>query len=226
MVAYSSTSAAECNRESQCHHLPNIFFLFFLFFLFPLFFSSLLFLFSLYFLLFTFAHNTHSIRAVVIMSGTNSDTESRPGSRSRLPPNAPPQQGIDKFWKSFTTKHPGKLFTVLPDNLYAKRAAIQASRKAGTSKNAVASYEQAAATCTAKVNKIVQDCRRLNQKYKDPHFDIEFDFMQWQWYQRTEDCLVPLDADRAHLRPMSVKRIEVCQGMALEPTLSCSSGLS
>ena len=163
------------------------------------------------------------------MSAADSDAESRPDSKPPLLPkktskDVPPQQSIDKFWKKFTTKHPGKPFTVLPDNLYAKRAAVQASRKAGPSKNAMASYEQAAASCKAKVEKIVQDCRRLNQKYKDPHFDIESDFMQWQWGQRTEDCLVALDADYAHLRPVSVKRIEVCQGIILE-TLSCSSGL-
>ena len=156
----------------------------------------------------------------VIMSAANSDTESTPGSNPSLPrkkasKGIPAQQSIDRFWKKFTTKNPGKLFTVLPDNLYAKRAAVQASRKVGTLKNAVASYEQAASTCKAKVEKIAQDCRRLNQKYKDTHFDIEFDFMQWQWGRRTEDCLVALNADHADLRPMSVKRIEVCERLNL-----------
>ena len=156
------------------------------------------------------------------MSVAGSDVENRVDSTPPLRPkkthkDVDPQQSIDKFWKKFTTKHPGKPFTVLPDNLYAKRAAVLASRKAGLPKNAVASYEQAAATCKAKVEKIVQDCRRLNQKYKDPHFDIEFDFMQWQWYGRTEDCLAALGQDEAYLRPMSVKRIEVCQRITLEP---------
>lgn len=152
------------------------------------------------------------------MSVAGSDAENPPDLNPPLPPNKniPPQKSIDKFWKKFTTKHPGKPFTVLPDNLYAKRGALLASRKAGVPKNAVASYEQAAATCKAKVEKIVHDCRRLNQKYKDPHFDIEFDFMQWQWGQHTEDCLAPLGADHADLRPMSVKRIEVCQWMAAQ----------
>lgn len=150
------------------------------------------------------------------MSAADSDHECAPDSKTlpsikKISKDVPPQQIIDKFWKKFTTKHPGKPFTILPDNLYAKRAAFQASRKAAPSKNAIASYEQAAATCKAKVEKIVQDCRRLNQKYKDPHFDIELDFMQWQWSERTEDCLVALDEDHAHLRPMSVKRIEVCK---------------
>ena len=161
------------------------------------------------------------------MSFADSDTESTPASKTPLPPkrarkDVPAQQTIDKFWKSFTTKNPGKLFTVLPDNLYAKRAAVQASRKAGTLKNAVASYEQAASTCKAKVEKIKQDCRRLNQKYKDTHFDIEFDFMQTQWGPFTEDCLVPLNADNVNLRPLSVKRVEVCGRLLLEPPCYCS----
>ena len=148
------------------------------------------------------------------MSATDSDTDSRPDltppcSLKKTNQDVHPQQNIDKFWKNFTTKHPGKPFTVLPDNLYAKRAAIRASRRSAPSKNAIASYEQAAAICKAKVEKIVQDCRRLNQKYKDPHFDIEFDFMQWQRCQSTEDCLVALDKENGDLRPMSVKRIEV-----------------
>lgn len=149
------------------------------------------------------------------MSDANSDAGCRPdlGPTVLFKPlgnDVSPQRSIDKFWKRFTTKHPGKPFTILPDNLYAKRAAIQASRKTASSKNAVDSYEQAAAMCRAKVEKIVRDCRRLNQKYKDPHFDIEFDFMQWQWYRAPEDCLVALDKDDTCLRPMSVKRVEVC----------------
>ena len=148
------------------------------------------------------------------MAYIDSDTESNPPTEpSPLPKkvnkNVPPQQSIDNFWKRFTTKHPGKLFTILPDNLYAKRAAIRASQEKAPSKNAVASYEQAAAACRAKVEKIVKDCRRLNQKYKDPHFDIEFDFLRWGWGDYVEDCLAPLDADKANLRPMAVKRVEV-----------------
>ena len=161
------------------------------------------------------------------MSAADFDAEVRLDLKPLLPPkktskDVPAQQSIDRFWNKFTTKNPGKLFTVLPENRYAKRAALQASRNVGSPKNAIVSYEQAAATCKAKVEKIVQDCRRLNQKYKDAHFDIEFDFMQWQWGQYTEDCLVALGADNEDLRPMSVKRIEVCQGMTLESPRCCS----
>ncbi|KAI4160563.1 MAG: hypothetical protein LQ342_005670 [Letrouitia transgressa] len=138
----------------------------------------------------------------------NQDSTPAPPQPKKVKNDVPPQESIDKFWKTFTAKHPSKPFTVLPDNLYAKRAAIHSSRKAPPSKNAVAPYEQAASSCRAKVEKIVRDCRRLNQKYTDPHFDIEFDFMRWRWFERVEDCLAAIDADYAGLRPMSVKRVE------------------
>jgi hypothetical protein len=39
--------------------------------------------------------------------------------------------------------------------------------------NAATSYEQAAAECRAKVAAIVEECARLNQKYRDAVFDLE-----------------------------------------------------
>jgi len=41
-----------------------------------------------------------------------------------------------------------------------------------SSENAVTSYEGAAASCRAKVEAIVNECRRLNQKYYDRMFDL------------------------------------------------------
>lgn len=122
----------------------------------------------------------------------------------------PPQKSINQFWDKFTTKHPGKVFTVLPDNLYAKRAAANAPRGSIPGQNALASYQEAADACIKKVSKIVKECRRLNQKYRDPHFDIEADFKRSQ--QNPEippDCLAALTEDTTTFQPMSVKRIEV-----------------
>lgn len=87
-----------------------------------------------------------------------------------------PQQVIDEFWAKFTTKAPGKATTVIPSNKYAERAARQSHKHAGTTTQA--SYEEAAAICKAKVAKIVKECRRVNQKYRDPHFDLELD-LKW-----------------------------------------------
>ena len=122
-------------------------------------------------------------------------------SRSRLPvKKQAPQKSIDEFWDKFTTKHPGKIFTILPDNLYAKRAAAHAPKGSIPGKNALASYEEAVQACKAKVAKIVDD----------PDFDIEADFKRSQASQDiAPDCLTSLDKDVSEFQPMSVKRVEV-----------------
>lgn len=144
------------------------------------------------------------------------DTPKR--SKSTSPPpctkfkkNLFPQLAVDKFWRDFTTKKPGKPFNILPGHVRAKRAAIKASIDAETPTNAVASYEQAAAACRAEIDSIVRDCLRMNQKYKDPDFDIEWDLAQWLRHGHIEDYLVPLGEDKVDLRPRSVKRVEVSQ---------------
>ncbi|PSS20630.1 hypothetical protein M430DRAFT_66307 [Amorphotheca resinae ATCC 22711] len=58
----------------------------------------------------------------------------------------------------------------------------------------VASYAEAAAICKVEVEKIVKESRRVNQKYRDPYLDIEFDLKCG-----TKDCLTML--------PGSVKRV-------------------
>jgi hypothetical protein len=134
----------------------------------------------------------------------------------------PPQRSIEEFWATFTTKHPGKPFTLLPDNLYAKRAAAHAPKGPLRAVNAVQSYEAAVEACRAKVNKIVTECKRMNTKYRDPHFDIEADFKRSQLSPEIPpDCLTALNEEKTTFQPMSVKRIEVryiCCCVALHPT--------
>ncbi len=134
-----------------------------------------------------------------------------PAPRPRLPARKQaPQRNIDDFWDKFTTKHPGKIFTILPDNLYAKRAAAHAPKGSIPGVNALASYEEARELCCKKVAKIVKECRRLNQKYRDPHFDIEADFKRSQAFSDIpSDCLTALNQDTTDFRPLSVKRVEV-----------------
>ncbi|KAI1178079.1 hypothetical protein F4777DRAFT_576384 [Nemania sp. FL0916] len=116
-----------------------------------------------------------------------------------------PQQAINEFWAEFTTKAPGKVMakgaawllllhvtilvladgsedgrdwttTVIPSNEYAKRAARRANQATVTTTKAA--YEEVAAVCRAKVARIVKQCRRVSQKYRDPHFDLELD-LKW-----------------------------------------------
>lgn len=69
--------------------------------------------------------------------------------------------------------------------------------------NAASSWEQAATACTAKVTAIAQECRRLNQKYRDAIFDLE----------ENEFCLKNLAGDlpesvRSYFKPPWIKRVE------------------
>lgn len=116
-----------------------------------------------------------------------------------------PQDAIDEFWGKFNSKTPGRASTILPKNKTVTKAGESVPKGVIKGENAVASYEEAAQICKDKVAKIVRECRRVNQKYRDPHFDIEFDL---KWGRK--DCLTMLgdtiDVDSG-FRPGSVKRV-------------------
>ncbi|KAK0614211.1 hypothetical protein B0T14DRAFT_570167 [Immersiella caudata] len=133
------------------------------------------------------------------MSSSSSSSEAGPSGR-RLVAEMPvylsqanrdrqkaPQKKIDEFWKKFTTKAPGKATTLLPKNELASRLARRAAA-VHPSHPAQASFAEAAALCHSKVTKIIEECRRVNQKYRDPHFDLEFDLKTGK-----RDCLESLD---------------------------------
>ncbi|KUI74129.1 Calpain-8 [Cytospora mali] len=110
-------------------------------------------------------------------------------SRKRRPDPQTPQQKIDQFWSKYKTKAPGKATSIIPQDQYAERAAKRATSKAlGPAKTTQQSYEEAAAQCRHKVAQIVKECRRVNQKYRDPHFDLEIDLKL-----NRRDCLDSLD---------------------------------
>ncbi|KAK4191545.1 putative calpain-1 catalytic subunit [Podospora australis] len=124
-------------------------------------------------------------------------------------PTYGPQKTVDDFWDRFVTKNPGKgefsLFsfilwrgtkcytkatTILPKNELATKLAKRTAAKdlaGGEVKTASASYEEAAALCRAKVQKIVAECRRVNVKYRDHHFDLDYDLSSGK-----RDCLESL----------------------------------
>lgn len=73
---------------------------------------------------------------------------------------------------------------------------------------AQSSFEEAAAMCRAKVDKIARECRRINKKYRDPHFDLEADLKL-----DTRDCLQSLSGIRdaklpgSDFKPQGAKRV-------------------
>ncbi|KAL9004653.1 MAG: hypothetical protein Q9188_002544 [Gyalolechia gomerana] len=147
------------------------------------------------------------------------------GSTSTVPPanrmvkKRVPQLTVDEFWDKFNTKFPGrreqdcptydlandclgKVYSILPANAYAKTKAAQSPTGLIHGQATGRSYEQAAADCKAAVNSISKECRRVNLKYRDPHFDIESDLKR-----NRRDCLDSLEGISNDLSPKSVKRV-------------------
>ena len=62
--------------------------------------------------------------------------------------------------------------------------------------------EQARAECILDVDRIIKECKRTNQKYRDPHFDIE-----WDLKTHERKCLDGLGKRGDSLRPKGIKRV-------------------
>jgi len=145
-------------------------------------------------------------------------SRSRASSGTRTPPvpeppkkvkkQQPPQQTVDQLWEAFTTKYPGKVHSILPNNVYAETKAAKSPKGVVHSQKTGKSYDEAAAECIHAVKKIAKECKRVNMKYRDPHFDIEFDLKRGK--RDTLDGLVR--GEGSGLVPKSVKRVTVrCQ---------------
>ena len=130
-----------------------------------------------------------------------SRSNSRPPHRARC---QPPQESVKQFWEQFNTKYPGKVYTVLPDNPYARTRAKRVPNGVVQGHEAVKSYEQARRECQKSVERIVKECQRVNQKYTDPHFDIELDLKSGRRHY-----LDGLDEVNEEMRPRGVKRVTV-----------------
>lgn len=131
----------------------------------------------------------------------SSRSGSRPPHRARC---QPPQETVKQFWEQFNTKYPGKVYTVLPDNLYARTRAKKVPCGVIKGHEVVKSYEQARAECEKCVQRIVKECERINQKYTDPHFDIEHDLKSGR-----RNYLDGLEKINEEMRPRGVKRVTV-----------------
>lgn len=104
----------------------------------------------------------------------------------------------------FTTKYPGKVHTILPSDIYAKSKASKNKKGIIRGQRTIKSYDQAASECKNAVDKIAKECRRVNHRYRDPHFDIE-----WDLKRGFRDCLDGLIPGEECAKPKSVKRVPV-----------------
>ena len=77
------------------------------------------------------------------------------------------QEKIDRTWRRFSSKRFNKAFSVLPF------AAVPPSTVSELPNELISKgYERAAEECRRKVRKIIEECRRVNMRYRDPTWDI------------------------------------------------------
>lgn len=110
-----------------------------------------------------------------------------------------PQETVRRFWDQFNSKSPGKVFTVLPENPYVLTKPPAAGFIQG--QDVDKSYEEACRECRRAVQCIVVECERVNQKYTDPHFNLEVDLKS-----NTRNYLDGLGERNDEMFPKGVKR--------------------
>ncbi|KAK7697728.1 hypothetical protein SLS64_013284 [Diaporthe eres] len=89
-------------------------------------------------------------------------------------PKVPPQESIDKIWEKFSQKKFSKALAVLP---FSPAPASTATERGN--ELLCAGYERAAEECRRRVRKIIAECKRINSRYRDPGWDIDWDF-KWE----------------------------------------------
>ncbi|ORY63397.1 uncharacterized protein BCR38DRAFT_344294 [Pseudomassariella vexata] len=114
---------------------------------------------------------------------SSSESEDEKPRKPKPPPNnaaqknkkkLPPQQSINKIWRHFTTKKATKALSILPFDPVPSPTADR--------KNELLSvgYERAVEECRQRVRRIIQECKRVNMRYRDPGFDLDWDLKMLQ----------------------------------------------
>ena len=127
------------------------------------------------------------------MSSDSSDSDNN-NNRPRPPPppvvnskskkkkkQLPPQETIDKIWSRFSASKFSKATKVLS---FTKNAPLDPSKVPTTNpppNNLLVSedFERAVQECRTKVRKLIKECKRVNMRYRDPTFDIDWD-LKWE----------------------------------------------
>lgn len=107
-----------------------------------------------------YPYNKHKHAAATT---SNSNDANKKKKKRKLPP----QQTINRIWKRFSNKRFNKALAVLPFDPVLPPTISERSNELLS-----AGYERAAEECRRKVRKIIQECRRVNTRYRDPGWDI------------------------------------------------------
>ncbi|KAM5354596.1 hypothetical protein ACJ41O_001243 [Fusarium nematophilum] len=97
---------------------------------------------------------------------TNTNDQKKKKKKKKLPP----QKSINRIWKKFSKRKFHKALAVLPFD------PVQPPSISGQSNELLSEdYERAAEECRRKVTKIIKECKRVNMRYRDPGWDLDWD---------------------------------------------------
>jgi hypothetical protein len=131
-----------------------------------------------------------------------------------------PQETIDKIWSRFQAPRFSKATKILPFAAPSAKSSSNPLQDATpppppSPQNLLVSedFERAVLECRTKVQKLIKECKRVNMRYRDPLFDIDWDLKWEKGY-----CLNGLGDDRfevsgralmnpSSLGPKAVKRV-------------------
>lgn len=95
---------------------------------------------------------------------SNNNNQNQKKKKKRKPS---PQRSINRIWRHFTTKKFTKALAILPFD-----PVPLPSNQERPNELLSASYDRAVEECRRKVKKIIQECRRVNTRYRDPGWDL------------------------------------------------------
>ncbi|KAL3417343.1 Calpain-9 [Phlyctema vagabunda] len=100
--------------------------------------------------------------------------------------HVPPQESINKIWSKFSVPKFSKATVILP---FAATPAARNGQPSGSDPLAACSatqnllvsedFERAVQECRARVKKLISECKRVNMRYRDPDFDVDWD-LKWE----------------------------------------------
>lgn len=124
---------------------------------------------------------------------------------------------VRRFWNQVHSKTPAKVFAVLPEDSLGSSAiaGLDATTPSTSNVGRHKSYGEAYRACCHAVESIIVECERVNQKYTDPHFNLEVDLKSGTRY-----CLDGLERMNDEMRPKGVKRVTVLYAQAPIPLQS------
>jgi hypothetical protein len=100
-------------------------------------------------------------------------------SKSKKKKKLPPQETIDKIWSRFSASKFSKATKILPFTNTSDPSKVPTTNPSPDNLLVSEDFERAVQECRTKVRKLIKECKRVNMRYRDPTFDIDWD-LKWE----------------------------------------------